>query len=209
MPCFLPADLSLTWSLFVRMWVLSLIYSTHCLLTSLALCLCSPDCECYLSFILFCLLISHTLSLLARLWVLLFIYLIHCLLTSLSLHLCSQGCGCCPLFILFAACWSSLSLSLLARMWVLPLICLIHCLLISITLSLLPECEYCPLFITFIICWSLSCFIFQLVSATLLYPVCYLLTSLLLCLCPPGRECHPSFVLFADCWPLTHSVSAY
>ena len=103
--------LSLTWSLFVRMQVLSLIYSIHCLLTSLAFCLCSPDCECYPLSILFCLLTSHTLC------------------------LCLPGCEYC--FHLPHSLHANLPLipSLLSRMWVLPLVYPVCCLLISLFVS--------------------------------------------------------------------------
>ena len=130
----LPADLSFTLFLFVRLWVLPFICPILRLLTSLMFCLYSSACEWYPLFILltiYCLLTSFVLSLLTSLWVLLLIYPICYLLTSL--------------------------LSLLASLWVLPSIGLVYHLLISLLCS--PACER-HLFILFTVCWPFYCSVF-------------------------------------------------
>lgn len=133
-------SLSLALSLLARMWVLPLIFPTHCLLTTFLLCLCSPGSECHLLFVLFAACWHLTLSLLIGCEChLLFIY---CLLTYpppvASLWV--------PPLIHLILCL----IFLIARLWV-PVVCCIHCLMTSLLLYLSPSaCEYGPCFALFV-----------------------------------------------------------
>ena len=161
--CLLPADFSFAWSLFTRMWVVPLACPVCCLLTSLSLCFCSLECECWPLLVLFAANLSFALfSAHQPLNVsVAFFSPVLCLLASYLLCLCSSVCECGLCFSCSLSADLSFALHLLTRLWVMPLACPVCCLRLLTPLFLylcspLAVCECCLLLVLFAVCYLLT-----------------------------------------------------